>query len=164
MKKIVLVLILIIAPVVIYAKGEDLRKIEDDTAFSNGIHFLKLGQKKKGLLVLKEYLEVYIDGNHRGEAYLHIAKLYFEQFDYTQAIATYESLYQEMGSTEEGVQGYYLMGICYQKMGYTEKAKAVFNSILIHHSDTSLAQQARMQLEVMKLVAEGEDRPQPGGK
>lgn len=133
---------------------KSLKQLEDDSKFENGMHLIRLDRPEKGMQILQEYLEIYYNGNHRYEAYREIARVHVENFDYQQAVKVYRRMYEEFGDTEEGVEGFYNMGICYQKMGYGSRARDVFRAIVEHHSGTSFAQQASLQLDLINILAD----------
>ena len=127
-------------------------KISDDIKFKNASRFFKLMRYHKALEELNEYLEIYVDGNHRPEAYKFLAKIYFNQFDYQRAIKLYRALYEEYSNTEEGVGALYSAGICYAKMGYNKKAIKVFRDIINEHSDSNYAVNSQVQIDLLKIL------------
>jgi TolA-binding protein len=131
---------------------ENLDVLADNLKFQNGVEFLKLKMYDKALETFGEYLEIYYNGNHRHEAYKHIAELYFNRLEYRKAVENYRSLYEEFSNTENGVEAYFNIGICFNKMGYEKKATDIFNDILEHHSSSAYAQQARLQLDLLKIL------------
>ncbi len=136
-------------------KGElNLEKISDDMKFKNGVGFIRLKRYGKALAELNEYLEIYYDGIHRDEAYRNIAEIHFKRFDYQKAVQVYRSLYEEFSNIESGVEAYYRIGICYRKMGYDERAREVFQAILTDHPDSAHAAQARVQLDLLNILAD----------
>ncbi len=163
MKLFALLIVIIFFAFPLYSQGDagdvekekkTLKQLEDDGKFENGMHLIRLGRQEKGMLILQEYLEIYYNGNHRYEAYREIARVRVENFDYQQAVKVYSRMYEEFGDTEEGVEGFYNMGICYQKMGYRKKAREVFRAIVEHHSETSFARQASLQLDLLNILAD----------
>ena len=127
-------------------------KISDDIKFKNASRFFKLFKYHKAMEELNEYLEIYVDGNHRPEAYKLLAKIYFNQFDYQETIKMYRALYEEYSNTEEGVGALYSVGICYTKMGYNKKAIKVFRDIISEHSDSSYAVNSQVQIDLLKIL------------
>ncbi len=134
------------------AQGENLDVLADNLKFQNGIEFLKLKMNDKALETFGEYLEVFYNGNHRHEAYKQIAGIYFNRLEYLKAIDSYRLLYEEFSNTENGVEAYFNIGICYNKMGYEKKAAEIFNEIVENHSTSAYAQQARLQLELLGIL------------
>lgn len=130
----------------------DLKKEADDIKFENGMQFARMGLMKQALRELNEYLEVYIHGIHRKEAFLKIARIHFDRYDYIKALKTYTSLYEEFSHTEEGVEAYFQMGICYQKMGYDDKAVEIFKSLQEDYPNSAFALQAKSQLELIEIL------------
>lgn len=133
-------------------ESESSRKVEDDMKFNSGMYFMKLGHEEKGLQVLKEYIEIYQNGNHRPEAYMEIARIHFRHFDYQKAADLYTAIYEEFGTRDEGVEGYYHAGICYQKMGYDDKAEEIFRSIMANHGESPHALKARQQIDLIAII------------
>jgi len=128
--------------------------LADDLKFQNGVYFIGLKMYDKALETLNEYLEIYYTGNHRHEAYKLIADIYFNRMEYFKAIQNYQALYEEFSGTDSGVEAYYHLGLCYNKMGYEKKAAEIFNEIIENHSDSIYAQQARLQLDVLQVLEE----------
>lgn len=152
MKKIIFVLIIILASTV-SAQELDLDKIADDRKYNNAHALIKLDQNSKAMTALQEYLEIFIRGNHRHEAYLAIASIYFHRFEYQKAVKTYLSLYEEFSRDEKGIEGYFRAGICYKKMGFNAKAGEIFKEIVAYHPSSSWARQSQLQLDIMKIIS-----------
>ena len=149
---------MIIFPVFISAQEAgpalNLDKLADDYKFRNGMVFIELGKVHKALQELQEYLEIYHDGIHRGEAMMQIGDIYFGSFEYQKARAVYRGLYEEFSDCDDGVQAYYKIGICNKKMGYDKEAMKVFKSILKEHSASLYAEQAQLQLDLLDILNE----------
>ena len=127
--------------------------LSDEMKFRNAMEFIRLERQNRALEELNEYLEIYIQGAHRDEAYRQIARIHCENFDYLKAVKAYGHLYEEYGSTESGIEGYFNMGLCYGKMGYREKARLIFEEIVRDHSELPCAAKAATQLDLVKIVA-----------
>ena len=56
--------------------------------------------------------------------------------------------------SDDGVEAYYKVGLCYKKMGYRENASAIFNEILKEHGGSSFASQASLQVELLSILSE----------
>jgi len=156
MKRILLImLVLIVSGNGIYAEVKtgavNLKQVADDMKFRKGAEFYRLEKYDLALNELNEYLEIYYDGNHRGEAYRKIADIHIRQYNYQKAVEVYGRLYEEFSSTEEGVDGYFQMAICYLKMGYDSKAESIFRIIIQDHPGTTAAANAEIQLELIKI-------------
>jgi TolA-binding protein len=156
MKKIaVLILLSVFAVTALYAQKKPLTALEqaaDDSKFQSGAMFFSLNKYEKALQEFSEYLEIYYNGNHRHEAYKKIAEIYILSFDYQKAADKYKSLYEEFSSSEDGLEGYFKAGICYQKMGYDEKAKEIFAEIQTNYPESSYARQSQAQLDLIKIL------------
>ncbi len=157
MKKISIIIMLII----IFCQGLsaaedvlDLDKIADDRKFQNGVQFLSLENEERALNEFKEYLEIYINGTHRHEAYLQIAGIYFKSFEYQKAVRVYTSLYEEFSNSEFGVEAYYMTGICYRKMGFDLMAADIFKKIQENHPGSAFAYKSRVQMDILKILSE----------
>jgi len=140
--------------------AEEKQKIEpgtlsDNTYFENANYLYKIKEYDKALTLLSEYLEIYMYGLHRKEAYKDIASIYFEQFNYIKSIKIYNSLYEEYSNSEEGIEACFLAGICYQKMGYLEKAKQTFKLIIEDHPESNFAYQAKIKLDLLEILERG---------
>lgn len=131
----------------------DIDKIADDRKFQNGIQFLILNKEKRALDEFQEYLEIYINGTHRHEAFLKIAGIYFRSFDYQKAVKVYTSLYEEFSNSEEGVEAYYMTGICYKKMGFNLMAVEIFKKIQENHPGSAFAYKSRVQMDILKILS-----------
>ena len=131
-----------------------LERIADDVKFRNGEQFMSLKKYNRAIEELQEYLEIYYDGNHRHEAYNMLAGIYFDRFDYARAIRLYRGLYEEFSNREEGVAAYYHVGLCYVKMGYDSSALDIFQQILNDYPGSEYALQAKMQLDLLKILNE----------
>lgn len=154
-----ILLALIMAPAGIRAADErpedrSLDALADDLKFQNGMSFMNLKMYDKAAETFKEYLEIYYNGNHRHEAYRQLAGIYFSRLEYLKAIDSYRALYEEFSNTESGVEAYFNIGICYNKMGNDKKAAEVFNDILESHPDSSYVQQAKLQLDLLDIIGE----------
>lgn len=125
----------------------------DDSKYQSGVMFLSLNRPDKALQELSEYLEIYYNGNHRHEAYKKIAEIYMLAFDYQKAVDQYKSLYEEFSSSEDGLEGYFRAAICYQKMGYDDKAKDIFTEIQTNYPESAFARQSQAQLDLMKILS-----------
>lgn len=154
-KTIIGILILMISGSGLYAEQKtgaiNLKQVADDMKFRKGAEFYRLERYDLALNELYEYLEVYYDGTHRGEAYRKIADIHIRQYNYQKAVEIYRRLYEEFSSTDEGIDGYFQMGVCYLKMGYDSKAEAIFKSIIQEHPGTTGASNAEIQLELLKI-------------
>ncbi len=156
MKKILLGILLLFFPLSgLYPEQKtgaiNLKQVADDLKFRKGAEFYRLERYDLALNELYEYLEIYYDGTHRGEAYRKIADIHIKQYNYQKAVEVYRRLYEEFSSTDEGVDGFFQMGICYLKMGYDSKAEAIFRSIIQEHPGTTGAANAEIQLELLKI-------------
>ncbi len=136
------------------SERENLEVFADNLKFQNGLEFMKLKMTGKALETLNEYLEIYQRGVHRHEAHKLIADIYFGRLEYLKALRHYRTLYEEYSTSESGVEGYFNTGVCYDKMGYEQKAIEVFNDIIEHHPDSIYARQARLQLDLLTILTE----------
>jgi TolA-binding protein len=135
-------------------EGQSLDALADDLKFQNGVGFIKIKMPEKALETFHEYLEIYYNGTHRPDAYRYIAEIYFNRMEYLKAIDNYRTLYEEFSNTENGIEAYYNIGICYIKMGYENKAAEIFNEIIDRHQDSAYRQQAELQLNLLKILQE----------
>ncbi|MFH0974486.1 MAG: tetratricopeptide repeat protein [Spirochaetota bacterium] len=142
------------APAEPKAKEEkiDLGRFTDHTQFANANEFYKLKKYDTALMLFTEYLEIYINGAHRKEAYKNVALIYFEQFNYIKSIKSFNSLYEEYSNSEEGIEAYFMSGICYQKMGFLDNAKQIFLSLIEEHPDSNFAYQAKIKLDLIEIL------------
>ena len=124
----------------------------DDSRFDNAYQLYKLKRYDQALAWLGEYIEVYPDGSHRKEAYRLIGDIYLSRFDYKHAIKYYSTLFEEFGGEEEGIGGYYQIGICYSRMGKSDKAIEIFKTIIDQYPGSSYAQKSRTQLDIEELT------------
>lgn len=157
--RLITILLLVFSLVVISAAEEvngsaDLKKVADDMKFQNGMGFYKLEKFDRALMEFNEYIEIYFDGIHRNEALKKIAEIHIRNFDYQKAIEAYRTLYQEYSSTDEGIDAYFQIGICYKKMGFDSKAEAIFKYIVEEHPGTTAAYNSEIQLDLLKISAE----------
>ncbi len=133
-------------------KTYDLEKVADNLKYNNALQFIRLNLQDKALQEFQEYLEVYIHGNNRADAYRHVAGIYFSRFDYQRAVKLYRELYEEFNNTEPGIEGFFNMGICYKKMGYDKKAEEIFSYIAGNYTYSNFASQARLQLDLINII------------
>lgn len=131
----------------------DTMQIADNMKFQNGVEFMKINDYNRALNEFNEYLEIYIHGIHRGNAYREIAKIHISNFDFQRAVKAYKSIYQEYSYTDEGIDAYFEAGICYKKMGYNNKATEIFQYIAKEHPGTNAAYNAEIQLELIKIIS-----------
>jgi TolA-binding protein len=136
-------------------KKTDLKVQSDNMQFEYAKDLYRLKYYKKALELFKEYLEVYYNGIHRKEAYKNIASIYFGEFDYINSIKVYKSLYEEFSNSDEGIEGLFMTGICYQKMGFTGKARKVFQSIINDYPGSNFAYQSKINLDVIEILENG---------
>lgn len=134
------------------AEPRSIQAINDDLKFQNGLQFMRMKLTEKAIQELGEYLEIYIHGAHRNEAFRALGDIYFSRMEYLRAVRFYQALYEEYSGSESGVEAYYKIGICYKNMGYDQKALDVFKAITENHSESALARQAQVQLEIMDLL------------
>ena len=130
----------------------DLGTFSDNTNYENANQFYNLKRFDLANELFNEYLEIYPNGLHRKEAYKKIALMLFEKFNYLKSIKVFNSLYEEFSNSEEGIEAYFMTGICYQKMGFTEKAKQIFNSLIEEHPESNFAPQARTKLDLIEIL------------
>ncbi|MBN2159279.1 MAG: tetratricopeptide repeat protein [Spirochaetes bacterium] len=159
MRIIIIALTLVMVPAVSHTANEkngdrSLEALADDLKFQNGMSFINLKMYDKAIETFNEYLEIYYNGNHRHEAYRQLAGIYFGRLEYLKAIDNYRALYEEFSNTESGIEAYYNVGICYNKMGNDKKAAEIFNDIIESHPDSSYVQQAKLQLDLMNILEE----------
>ncbi|MFC1670211.1 tol-pal system YbgF family protein [Spirochaetota bacterium] len=151
-----MIVLICLTPLAVFGQGEsktmNLEKISDDLKFQNGLQFVKLEKYNKAIEELNEYLEIHINGIHRHEAYKLLGRIYFKRFNYQMAIKIYRYLYEEFSTTEYGVEGYYLIGICYKKMGFDKNAISAFREIISNHPESNYSHRARTQLDLLKLL------------
>lgn len=132
----------------------NLQKVADDMKFNNGMEFYKLEKFDRALTEFNEYIEIYYNGIHRSEALKKIAEIHIRLFDYQKAIAAYRILYQEFSNTDEGMDAYFQIGVCYKKMGFDLKAETIFKQILAEHPGTTAAYNAEIQLDLLKITSD----------
>jgi tetratricopeptide (TPR) repeat protein len=128
--------------------------LADEMKFRDAMEFIRLERNAKALDELNEYLEIFINGSHRDEAFRQIARIHCESFDYLKAVRAYQRLYEEYGTSESGIEGYYNMGLCYRKMGYRDRARRIFEEIIRDHAGLPVANRAGIQLELVKIVSQ----------
>lgn len=130
----------------------NLGRMADITHFQNANSFYKLKEYGKAIELFAEYLEIYTNGVHRKEAYKNIASIHFAEFNYIKSIKTYQSLYEEFSNSEEGVEAYFMTGICSQKMGFFDNAKQIFKSLIEEHPDSNYAYQSKIKLDLIEIL------------
>ncbi len=133
-------------------KGLNLDRVADDLKYRNGYRFVELGRYNKALEELNEYLEIFLSGTHRDEAYDNIARIYFTRLDYQKAAGIYRRLFEEFSNSDSGIEGYYNMGVCYQKMGYNSKAAEVFRDIVMNYPESTMTGKAKIQVDLLKIL------------
>ncbi len=133
-------------------EGLNLQRIADDLKYNNGYRFIKLGRYDKALEELNEYLEIFIYGTHRDEAYGNIARIHFIRLDYQKAAEIYRQLFEEFSNSDSGIEGYYNMGVCYQKMGYENRAAVIFRDIVRNYPESTMTGRAKIQVELLKIL------------
>jgi len=152
-KKIIITLILIVFALPALSKESiNYDKLSDDLKFNNANILLKLGRQKVAMEEFNEYLEIYSQGNHRKEALKKIAKIYNLDFQYVKALKVYLSLYEEFSFSEDGVFAYFNAAICYDKMGYTDKAVNIYKEIIKNYSNSTYAHKAMIQLDLLNIL------------
>ncbi|MBN2401273.1 MAG: tetratricopeptide repeat protein [Spirochaetes bacterium] len=130
----------------------DLGRFSDNTHHENANQFYKLKKFDIALELFTEYLEIYLNGLHRKYAYKKIALIYFEQFNYIKSIKSFKSLYEEYSNSEEGIEAFFMTGICYQKMGFYNNAKQVFKTLMEEHPESNFAYQAKIKLDLIEIL------------
>ena len=154
-----IIILMIFVPVSVLIAEEknglaNLKKVADDMKFRNGIEFYKLEKFDRALNEFNEYIEIYYNGIHRNEALKKIAEIHIRLFNYQKAIDAYRMLYQEFSSSEEGMDAYFQIGICYKKMGFDSKAESIFKNIIEEYPNTSSAYNSQIQLDLLKISSE----------
>jgi TolA-binding protein len=124
----------------------------DRVYYENGLSLYKMKNNDKALLLFAEYLELYPEGAFRKDALRNIGDIYLSRFDYQKALKYYQYLYQEYNSEEEGIGGYFQMGICYSRMGNSKKAVDIFKDIIDTYPASRYAQKARTQLDIEDII------------
>ena len=127
----------------------------DNAQYENAAGFYRLKEYSKALELFTEYLETNLNGLHRKEAYKNIAAIYFDRFDYIKSVKVYKSLYEEFSNSEEGIEGLFMAGICYQKMGFMDKAKETFKLLIEQHPSSNFAYQSRVKLDLIEILEKG---------
>jgi len=130
----------------------EMERLNDDVRYENAYQLLKLKKKDKALSLFGEYLELFPEGSHRRQVLRHIGDIYLDRFDYKKAIKYYQMLYEEFGSDDEGVAGYFQTGICYSRMGSTDKAVEIYKNIIELYPASPYMQKAKTQLDIEELV------------
>jgi TolA-binding protein len=133
----------------------DLGRFTDNTAYENASQFYKLKKFDIALELFTEYLEIYLNGVHRKEAFKKVALIYFEQFNYIKSIKALNLLYEEYNNSEEGIEAYFMTGICYQKMGFLDNAKQVFKTLMEEHPESNFAYQSKVKLDLIEILEKG---------
>lgn len=131
----------------------DLDRVADDTKFENALQFYNLRDEHRALQEFHEYLEIYLNGAHRNEAYRHIARIHFDRFEYDKSVRAYSAIYEDSTGTEEGVEAYYRAAICYQKMGDGFRAHRIYQSIIEQYPYSNFAYLSKIQMDLMKIIA-----------
>jgi TolA-binding protein len=134
-------------------EGIDIRRFADDTKFQNAMQFFLLKDYDRAMGEFKEYLEIYLRGAHRVEAWRGIAKIYFDRYEYERSARAYNAIYEESTSSEEGIDAFYRTGLCYQKMGDDAKAQSIFAEIVQKYPYANCRQLAQVQLDVIKIIS-----------
>jgi TolA-binding protein len=124
----------------------------DRVYYENGLNLLKMKSPDKALLRFGEYLELYAEGAYRKDVLMHMGDIYLSKFDYVKALKYYQYLYQEFSSDEEGVGGYFQMGICYSRMGSAKKAEEIFRNIMGMYPASRFAAKAKTQLDIDEII------------
>ena len=133
-------------------ESADLDRLSDDVRYENAANLLKLRKKDKALALFGEYLELFPDGAHRKETLRAMGDVYLDRFDYRRAIKYYQQLYEESGSEEEGVGGFFQTAICYSRMGNTEKATDIYKRIMELYPSSIYASKAKTQLDIEEMI------------
>ncbi len=135
------------------AGGErSLDAMSDDLKFQNGAQFYRLKLYDKALQEFAEYLEIYHNGAHRGEALMRMGDIHFSRMHYLKSLKYYQAIYEELGGTDIGIEAMYKSGICQKNMGYENKAIEVFKAIAETYGETVFGQQAKTQLDALGIL------------
>ena len=134
--------------------GEEinLSRIADNLKFENGKHFYDMKLYDNSLREMNEYLEIYVNGAHRKAAFMTIGSIHFKRFEYPKAIKAYSGLYEEFSTSEEGIQAYFNVAICYQKMGRDKKAREILKEIIDDHPDSRESAMAQTQIDLLDII------------
>jgi TolA-binding protein len=130
----------------------DPKREADDARYDNAYQLYRLKRYDQALAYFGEYLEVYTEGAHRKEALRFIGDIYLTRFDYAHALKYYSILYEEFSPEEEGIGGYYQSGVCYSRMGKSDKAIEIFRAIIDLYPASAYVQKARAQLDVEEII------------
>jgi TolA-binding protein len=132
--------------------SSDLERVNDDVRYENAAQLLKLKKKDKALALFGEYLELFPDGAHRKEALRSVGDVYLDRFDYRRAIKYYQQLYEEFGSEEEGVGGFFQSAICHSRMGNVDKASEIYKRIIEMYPSSVYASKSKTQLDIEEMI------------
>lgn len=133
-------------------ESADLERVNDDVRYENAAQLLKLKKKDKALALFGEYLELFPDGAHRKEALRSLGDVYLDRFDYRRAIKYYQQLYEEFGSEEEGVGGFFQSAICHSRMGNVDKAAEIYKRIIEMYPSSVYASKSKTQLDIEEMI------------
>jgi TolA-binding protein len=134
------------------AEESDPKADNDRVYYENGYNLLKMKMPDKALLRFGEYLELFPEGAYRRDALMNMGDIYLSRFDYQKALKYYQYLYQEFSSDEEGIGGYFQMGICNSRMGNAKKAEEIFRNIIEMYPASRYAQKAKTQLDIDEII------------
>lgn len=130
----------------------DPKKDNDNSRYENALSLYNMKLYDKALPLFGEYIEVFTEGAHRKEAYRYIGDIYLARFDYPHALKYYSLLYEEFSSDEEGIGGYFQMGICYSRMGSSEKSIEIYKNIIEQYPASRYALKAKAQLDLEEII------------
>ena len=156
--KFILLILIILLNFYIPIYPQKISKINALNTFSDNIHFenadqlFRLEKYDKAIELFNEYLEVFPYGLHRKEVYKKIAEIYFKEFEYVKSIKYYKSLYEEFNTSEDGIEAYFMCGICYQKMGFLNNAGEIFRTIMNEHPESNYAYQSKIKLDLIEIL------------
>jgi TolA-binding protein len=132
--------------------SSDPKRDNDKLYFENGLNLYKMKMYDKALLSFGEYIELFENGAYRRDVLRYMGDMYLSRFDYSRAMKYYAMLYQEFSADDDGIGGYFQTGICYSRMGNSEKAVEIFKDIIEQYPASRYAQKARTQLDIEEII------------
>jgi len=98
---------------------------------------------------LKEYIQLYPEGEDLKNVFILLAKIYSNQNDYNSAIIYLKKITNRFPKDIISIESFLRIGEYYQKMGRYNDALQIYDAIIANNPDTEYSEEAEIQIELI---------------
>ena len=106
---------------------------------------------KDALNIFLDFTDLYPNSTRKSIALEKTGMIYEEEQEYYLAAITYHRLYEKLGDTNKGLDHYFREARLWNIMGETEKAAAIYRSIIKVDPASDIAYKAQKQIDILNL-------------